>query len=110
MWLLEKFYITYVAHIVFPLKSSGVCEKRNTWRIVDVSWSHQGGYEDPWERVSQGLNVSPQGWAWEAPARAAVELEEQDFPGGTVGRNAPTNAGDRGSIPGPGRFHMPWGN
>ena len=31
---------------------------------------------------------------------------EQDFPGGTVGKNPPANAGDTGSIPGPGRFHM----
>ena len=33
-----------------------------------------------------------------------------DFPGGTVDRNPPANAGDMGSIPGPGRFHMPWSN
>ena len=31
-----------------------------------------------------------------------------DFPGGPVDRNLPANAGDPGSIPGPGRFHMPW--
>ena len=33
-----------------------------------------------------------------------------DFPGGTVDKNPPPNAGDLGSIPGPGRFHMPWSN
>ena len=33
-----------------------------------------------------------------------------DFLGGTVGKNLPANAGDRGSIPDPGRFHMPQGN
>ena len=27
-----------------------------------------------------------------------------DFPGGTVVKNLPANAGDMGSIPGPGRF------
>ena len=31
-----------------------------------------------------------------------------DFPGGMVDKNLPTNAGDTGSIPGPGRFHMLW--
>ena len=31
-----------------------------------------------------------------------------DFPGGTVDRNPPANAGDRGSSPSPGRFHMLW--
>ena len=27
-----------------------------------------------------------------------------------MGKNLPANAGDAGSIPGPGRFHMPWSN
>ena len=30
------------------------------------------------------------------------------FPGGTVVRNLPANAGDTGSSPGPGRSHMQW--
>ena len=29
-----------------------------------------------------------------------------DFPGGTVNRNLSANAGNTGSIPGPGRLHM----
>ena len=29
------------------------------------------------------------------------------FPGGTVDKNLPANAGDAGSIPDPGRSHMP---
>ena len=33
-----------------------------------------------------------------------------DVPGGTVDKNPPANAGDTGSIPGPGRFHMLQGN
>ena len=33
-----------------------------------------------------------------------------DFPDGPVAKNPPTNAGDTSSIPGPRRFHMPWGN
>ena len=33
-----------------------------------------------------------------------------DFPGGTVIKNPPANAGDTGSSPGPGRSHMPWSN
>ena len=32
------------------------------------------------------------------------------FPGGTVDENPPAYAGDMGSIPGPGRFHMLWSN
>ena len=34
----------------------------------------------------------------------------QDFAGGTVVKNPPANAGDTGSIPGPGRSHMPRSN
>ena len=33
-----------------------------------------------------------------------------DFPGGPVVKNLPANAGDPGSNPGPGRFHMPQSN
>ena len=32
------------------------------------------------------------------------------FPGGAVVKNLPANAGDTGSIPGPGRSHMPQSN
>ena len=34
----------------------------------------------------------------------------RDFPGGTVVKNLPANAGDTGLSPGPGRFHMPRSN
>ena len=33
-----------------------------------------------------------------------------DFPGGTVVKNPPANAGDTGSSPGPGRSHIPQSN
>ena len=32
------------------------------------------------------------------------------FPGGSVVKNPPSNAGDTGSVPDPGRLHMPQGN
>ena len=35
---------------------------------------------------------------------------ESYFPGGAVDKNWPANAGDSGLLPGPGRFHVPWGN
>ena len=34
----------------------------------------------------------------------------RDFPGGTVVKNPPANAGDMGLSPGPGRAHMLWSN
>ena len=39
-----------------------------------------------------------------------IKKEEQGFPGGTVVKNLPSNAGDTGSSPGPGRSHMPQSN
>ena len=35
-------------------------------------------------------------------------LCREDFPGGPEVKNPRANAGDTGSIPGVGRFHMPW--
>ena len=35
-----------------------------------------------------------------------LRLLSRDFPGGTVVKNPSANAGDTGSIPGPGRSHM----
>ena len=32
------------------------------------------------------------------------------FPGDSVGKNPPANAGDMGSVPGPGRSHILQGN
>ena len=41
---------------------------------------------------------------------ARAKMEAQDFPGSWVGKNTAANAGDTGSIPGLGRFHMPQSN
>ena len=41
---------------------------------------------------------------------STIENEWQHFPGGTAVKNPPANAGDTGSIPGPGRSHMPRSN
>ena len=38
------------------------------------------------------------------------KIYSRGFPGGTVGKNPPANAGDTGSSPGPGRSHMPRSN
>ena len=36
--------------------------------------------------------------------------ENRGFPGGAVVENLPANAGDMGSRPGLGGYHMPWSN
>ena len=38
------------------------------------------------------------------------EKRNRGFPGGTVVKNPPANAGDMGSSPGPRRSHMLWSN
>ena len=38
----------------------------------------------------------------------ALEYYLLGFPGGAVVKNPPAIAGDTGSSPGLGRFHMPW--
>ena len=35
-----------------------------------------------------------------------MKVWQWDFPGGSVDANLPANAGDTGSIPGLGRFHL----
>ena len=39
-----------------------------------------------------------------------IKTTMRDFSGGPVVKNLPANAGVMGSIPGLGRFHIPWGN
>ena len=41
-----------------------------------------------------------------SPFQLPLRRKNRDFPGGTVVKNPPANAGDRGSSPGPGRSHM----
>ena len=40
----------------------------------------------------------------------SIKCAMGDFPGDPVVKNPPANAGNMGLIPGPGRFHMLWGN
>ena len=39
-----------------------------------------------------------------------LQCQQMDLPGGVVDKNPPATAGALGSIPGPGRFCMPWSN
>ena len=39
-----------------------------------------------------------------------LKKKKRGFPGGAVEKNLPANAGDTGSIPGPGKSHMPRSN
>ena len=50
-------------------------------------------------------------WENDVPAcTSVVKHKKLGFPGGTVVKKPPANAGDAGLIPGPGRFHLPRSN
>ena len=42
--------------------------------------------------------------------RGPLETHVRDFPGGPGVKNPPADAGDTGSVPGPGRFLVLWGD
>ena len=42
--------------------------------------------------------------------RSPFKRNTLGFPGGSMTKNPPANAEDTGSVPGPGRFHMPQSN
>ena len=44
------------------------------------------------------------------PDKGNTKSQVLDFPGSLVVKNLPVNGGDTGSIPGPGRLHMPQSN
>ena len=46
----------------------------------------------------------------QGPEQLQTRMTSAGFPGGSVVNNLPANAGDAGSIPDPGRFHMLWRN
>ena len=51
-------------------------------------------------------------WGWgvlmKEHRRLRVQLSKTSLV--AVNNNMPAKAGDMGSVPGPGRFHMPWSN
>jgi len=83
-------------------------EERDTSREVT------GGLED----CRRGAEVSPLFTSHllflaclrMTPIPPLKNYANQGFPGGSVIQNPPVSAGDTGSIPGPGRSHMPWSN
>ena len=61
--------------------------------------------------IIREMQIKPPGRYHLTSARMAVikKTTNRGFPGGTVVKN-PSNAGDTGSIPSPGRSHMLWSN
>ena len=48
----------------------------------------------------------PRAWLLR-PEKTGLQKTKPGFPGGSVVKNLPANQGDTGSIPGPGRSHVP---
>ena len=70
--------------------------------ITDTFW------EQSW-MISREVRICNHGMNFKNVYRmgGCLRTRMRDFPCGTVNRNPLANAGDRGSIPGPRRFHMP---
>ena len=84
----------------------------------EEDWKADEG--DSWRTASNGLNIhdhKPLFWRCLEGENYSLfskhynnnksKTKNMDFPGGLVIKNLPANAGNTGSIPGPGRLHMP---
>ena len=96
-----------------PRASAG--DVRDTGSIPGSGRSPGGGngthssvfaWKIPWAEEPGGL--SP--WGSKELDTTEQRSTYTDIPGGAVDRNPPASAGDRGSIPGLGRFPVPWGS
>ena len=66
-----------------------------TLKAADADWNYLSSI------FRSKRNMEIEGYKWKY---------REDFPGGSVVRTCLPVQGDTGSIPGPGGFHMPWGN
>ena len=77
----------------YLLKNSGSEDLMQPWELYCCSF--QKGYDERRQYLTD----------------TAQEFHTPlDFPGDAVDKNPPANAGHTSSIPGLGRFHMPWSN
>ena len=66
-----------------------------------------------WTFVGELMSLLFMPLSWAVLVRLWVQtlrMQDQGFPGGSVVKNLPANAGDMGSIPGPQRSYMSWSN
>ena len=75
---------------------------------VRGKWTSNNEYSVQWRELV-GLSIGAELVA-SASHIGRSKKRSRDFPGGAVVKNLPANAGDMGSIPGPGRSHMPRSN
>ena len=74
-------------------------ERQSLWVSVQCSFSASTPVPDTQEILGQVYWTNDE-----------LRQEFRGFPGGSVVKNTPANAGDMGSSPGPGKSHMLWSN
>ena len=85
----------------------------STWCLLQSTSKRvwEGGFHRAGRMASPTLPVWPKGRAptcIHQPRSFWLKRQFRDFPGGPGVKSLPANAGDTGSIPDPGRSHMPW--
>ena len=100
----------------------GKAQKRGSWQhwlsfqeegergVAARSWSHRPGVKKSWEKGSlsgHAPSAHQSGCPQGTGERTHLKTALGGFPGGSVVRNLPANAGDTSSIPDLGRPHMP---
>ena len=111
MWLLN--FVTYNIKGLISLIYTELLEiiKKKKGENPGRKWTKEGtSLVVQWLRLctpNAGGPGSIPGQGSRSPMHAAMKSSHAtDFPGGTVVKNPPANAGDMGSSPGPGRSHM----
>ena len=86
------------------------------WQLLQPSRHTLFGIHAPWEGRESRVQVtfSPLTYRMLINRKCYLlymsKIKCGDYPGGTVVKNPPANAGDMGSSPGLGRSHMLWSN
>ena len=114
---------------IFPNQGSNPCLLH--WRADPLPLSHQGSPTVVGLKSFPGLHMSPPSHLPPHPTRLGClwltcvvcgrnqhnivkqllfKKVTKGFPGGSVVKNLPANAGDMGSISDPGRSHVSWSN
>ena len=124
-WSFSSYFSEDLCVIIFPIISISSRVDSSSLLIVLLSFlalfSHMFcNFNIEWRQRAHSLSFSPTPcfivlhiYIWFLPLlpkNSQSKTRSWTFPGGPVDKNPPANAADMGSISGPGRSHMPWGN
>ena len=101
-------------HIVYPSSTDGYLGRFYLLAVVNHSAENTCGHVFVWTPVFNSLGYILRSGIAESYGDSMVKFLKifiyWGFPCGAVVENPPANAGDTGSIPGPGGSHMPRSN